>query len=249
VPSPSGFPAPAFDWLVEAQQATTLVVGRESALLAGGLNRRHRLTVIDRSRDGVAALLARAPAALPIVAAAESLPFAPCVFDRVLIAQTFHRYAPGLALSEFARVLRPGGHLGITYTVRDDSVPWVRRLIALLRRFDEATMTGDYGIDSLGALEESAYFPQVETRTFRRWVPIDSDGLLAMVSGTSMAKRLDGERRAELLDGVLDLYRNSARPPEPLLLPYQVRCWRAVVDHTELTAPLDLSDDGLHIPL
>ena len=36
---------------------------------------------------------------------------------------------------------------------------------------------------------------------------------------------------------------------EPLLLPYQVRCWLAEVDHTELTAPLDLPDDGLQITL
>lgn len=45
------------------------------------------------------------------------------------------------------------------------------------------------------------------------------------------------------------MYDNSARPPEPLLLPYRVTCWSAEVDHTELTAPLDLPDDGLRIPL
>ena len=37
------------------------------------------------------------------MAAAEALPLAPCAFDRVLLAQNFHTYAPGLALSEFAR--------------------------------------------------------------------------------------------------------------------------------------------------
>jgi hypothetical protein len=33
------------------------------------------------------------------------------------------------------------------------------------------------------------------------------------------------------------------------LLPYSVVCWRAVVDHTQLTAPIELPQDGLRISI
>lgn len=238
----------ALDWLVEGSNGPTLVIGRSATPFAAGLAGQ-RLTLVDRDRDGVAAMLRRAPSAIPLVAAVEALPLAPCTFDRVLLAQSFHQFAPGLALSEFARVLRPGGRLGISYTVRDDSVPWVRRLVALVRAIDPQAMSGDYGTDSLQSLDDSAYFPTVETRTFRRWVPIDRAGLLSMVERAPAAQKLDEAARDALLADVSALYENAARAPEPLLLPYRVLCWRAQVDHTELTAPLDLPDDGLQIQL
>jgi SAM-dependent methyltransferase len=238
----------ALDWLVEGSNGPTLVIGRSATPFAAGLGGQ-RLTLVDRDRDGVAAMLRRAPSAIPLVAAVEALPLAPCTFDRVLLAQSFHQFAPGLALSEFARVLRPGGRLGISYTVRDDSVPWVRRLVALVRAIDPQAMSGDYGTDSLQSLDDSAYFPTVETRTFRRWVPIDRAGLLSMVERAPAAQKLDEAARDALLADVSALYENAARAPEPLLLPYRVLCWRAQVDHTELTAPLDLPDDGLQIQL
>lgn len=225
------------------------MVGRSAAAFAAGLQGTHRLTLVDRDREGVSELLRRAPAAVPLVAAPESLPLAPCAFERVLVAQSFHLYAPGLALSEFARVLRPGGRLCISYTVRDDSVPWVKRLVALVRQFDPAAMRGDYGSDSLQALTDSVYFPHVETRSFRRWVPVDRPGLLSLAERSPVVKALDEGARQQLLDDVSALYENAARSPEPLLLPYRVLCWRAEVDHTELTAPLDLPDDGLQIRL
>ncbi|MFT4215566.1 MAG: methyltransferase domain-containing protein [Micropruina sp.] len=241
--------AGALDWLVGSSQGPTLILGRSSAAFASGLRGRHRLTLVDRDRDAVSMLLRRAPSGLPLVAAAEALPLAPCSFDRVLLAQSFHAYAPGLALSEFARVLRPGGRLGIAYTVRDDSVPWVKRLITVVRQYDPHAMSGAYGTDALTALDESAYFPHVETRGFRHWVPIDRPAMIDMVARTPSARRLGEEDRRALLAEVGAVYDNSARRPEPLLLPYRVTCWLAEVDHTELTAPLDLPDDGLHITL
>ena len=225
------------------------MIGRATAPYAAALNTRHRLTLVDRDRDGVSELLRRAPSGMPLVAAAEALPLAPCSYAGVLLAQNFHQLAPGLALSEFARVLRPGGRLGVTYTVRDDSVPWVKRLVALVREFDPQSMSGDYGADSLQALADNAYFPSVETHSFRRWVPIARPGLLAMVERTPVAQQLDDGARTSLLASVDALYENAARAPEPLLLPYRVLCWRAAVDHTELTASLDLPDDGLQIRL
>ena len=76
---------------------------------------------------------------LHVAGQVESLPYLSCHFDVVTASQTLHRFAPGLALTEIARVLRPGGHLAVAYNTRDDTVPWVKRLIALMQRGRPAT--------------------------------------------------------------------------------------------------------------
>jgi hypothetical protein len=45
-----------------------------------------------------------------------------------------------------------------------------------------------------------------------------------------------------------ELYDSSARSPEPLLLPFQASCWRAMVDHSQLSMA-DAIDDVLEIRL
>ena len=243
------FSESALDWLGSSARGVALIVGQGSAPLAEAYHRRgHRLMVLDHEPAGVSQLRRRAPGCVPLVGAADALPLRPCMFDAVAVGQGFHTLAPGLALAEFARVLRPGGLLVVTYTVRDDSVPWVRRLVARLRRDDPDAMAGNYGEDSVAALNHSDYFTDVRERTFRRWVPMNRAGLLAMVARTPTAAALDEAARAALLDDVAALYDDAAKPPEPLLLPYRVRCWRAEVDHTDLSAPLSLTE-GLQITL
>ena len=79
-----------------------------------------------------------------------------------------------------------------------------------------------------------------------QWNKLVEKGRLTPEQATAQKERL---KAAATLADVAALYENAARPPEPLLLPYRVLCWRARVDHTELTAPLDLPDDGLQIQL
>jgi hypothetical protein len=68
-----------------------------------------------------------------------------------------------------------------------------------------------------------------------------------MVERRPTTARLQPDVRAQLLAEVGNLYDTSARPPEPLLLPYQASCWRAVVDHSSLA--LEGDRDALHIRL
>ncbi len=250
--SQPAFPAAALDWLLPAPhaQARSLLLGRATAPIAVALARRPdaagAFVAADPSRAGLRTLLAVAPAAIPTVAHPTRLPFVPTAFDAIFVHQSFHTVAPSV-LPEFARVLRPGGHLAISYLTRDDSVPWVRRLAALMQEVDPTAMQGAYGTESVDAVAASPFFPTVEHRAFRLWVPIARVGLLDMV-----AKRfpdLEPGRLTALMVAVGELYESSARAPEPLLLPYQVACWRAQVDHDEFTSQLQLPDDGLAIRL
>lgn len=249
-PNRSPVPAEAWNWLVPTPGARVLAVGETSTQFARylpGLG--HNAAVIDRDPTGVKRMLTRVPRALGAVAEAEALPFAPCTFDTVLVVQSFHAFAPGLSLGEFARVLKPQGNLAVVYTVRDDSVPWVRRLTALVREVDPDAMAGNYGAESVQAIDQSRYFPVTEHRDFRRWVPVSRIALLEMVARSFAERGIDQSQLSRLLSDVGQLYDNSARAPEPLLLPYRIACTRGWVDHTELTAPIEPPMDGLRIIL
>ncbi|QIK71818.1 class I SAM-dependent methyltransferase [Propioniciclava coleopterorum] len=244
VTSHPAFPRTAIEWLAPARaDARVLVLGRATAPVLGGFTTDGLLVACDASRAGVRALLARAPQALPTVASPEHLPFAGGSFDAVFVHQSLHRLSAD-ALAQVAAVMAPGGHLAVSYTVRDDSVPWVRRLTALLRDVDPGAMAGAYGTESVDRLIESELFATVEERHHRLWVPISRVDLLDMV-----ARRfpdLDADRLGRLMGEVGALYESSARVPEPLLLPYQVSCWRAEVDPGRRPLPPQ-GTDGLAI--
>ncbi len=233
-------------WMVGERRARVLDLGSGRGGFAAMLqDAGHEVFGLDRDVAAVAHLAGRLGTRLHVVGQVESLPYLSCHFDVVTASQTLHHFAPGLALTEIARVLRPGGHLAVAYNTRDDTVPWVRRLTALLREADPQAMGGDFGTDAVDALTDSPYFTHLERRNFRNWLPITSSGLVAMVQRQPWAAALSEERRARLLAEVEDLYNSSARRPEPLLLPFRASCWRAEVDHTELVLVED--EDALEI--
>ena len=185
----------------------------------------------------------------PVWARPEAIPVDPCQFDVVFTHQSFHLFDATPTLSEVARVLRPGGCLSASYLVRDDSVPWVRRLTALLRHYDPMAMRGDYGHDSMEAVNESKYFPEVEYRAFRIWQSVTLDALQDLVAAQPLSRRLSENQKRRLAEEVQDLFDSAVRPGENLRLPFQLLAWRAWVNHDELTAPVSLPDAGIKIDM
>ena len=241
------YPAAVPQWLVGPDPVRVLDLGSGGGAFADMLSEAgHEVFTIDRSATEATKLHRRLGTGLHVVGQVEALPYLACHFDVVTASQTLHRFAPGLALSEIARVLKPGGHLGVAYNTRDDTVPWVRRLIALMRQADPAAGAGDYGVDAVEAVVESPYFGRVEQHSFRNWLPITREELIAMVARREPVQSLDPGERQGLLREVAALYDSSARAPEPLLLPYRATCWRAAADHSQLAA-VDDELDALEI--
>lgn len=202
----------------------------EVAMAAG-----HRVVAADPSTAMVYELIAASPAAATVQCAAENLPFAAASFDVVTVATAFHWFDPDRALPEIAQVLRGGGRLSLTWSTRDESVSWARRLGALLRSVQPASLEGDWATGSIAHIEQSGLFQPLEYAEFPFAQRIDRDGLLGLVTSRSYVMALDSRARERLVADVGALFdetvagTGSAERPEStdLALAYRAQCWRA----------------------
>ncbi len=240
------FPPAAGQWLIGGRGLRVLVVGLSAFKIVPTVGDHQLTVVVDDVRQGQK-VHRRRPEATVVVADPHRLPLLPTSFDAVLVSQSLHQLTLGEAVQEFARVLKPGGRIAVAYTVRDDSVPWVRRLIALVRGIDPTAMPGSYGKESVSELAASPFVSAVAEEEFRLWVPISRVGLLDMVA--SRFPQLEQGRLAALLEEVGELYESSSRAPQPLLLPYRVSCVRVSISHEEFTSALHPPTQGIPIRL
>jgi len=186
-------------------------------------------------------LVRRLPGTPAARAVAERIPLRPRSVDAVLGAQAFHWFDLDRALPEIARVLRPGGHLGLVWNLRDERIPWVRRLGGLIGSQEQQH-------DPTHALLSSHLFGFVETATFRFWQPLDRDRLRDLVlSRSNLAVKPPAERE-RVLRKVDDLYAEYGRGADGMLLPYVTHCYKAVVRPPALDSDDDPAahprDDG-----
>jgi SAM-dependent methyltransferase len=74
---------------------------------------------------------------VPVLAGvAEALPLADKSVDVVLVAQAFHWFDARRAIDEIARVVRPGGCLGLIWNARDRSLEWVDQVWSVVDRVE-----------------------------------------------------------------------------------------------------------------
>lgn len=242
-------PPEALEWLTGPERASVLFLGASDAYVTILARAGHAVTVVDEDPAALSQFSYHYPRVQTVAAKAEALPFDPGYFSIVLAIQNFHTFAPGLALGEWARVLRPDGRIGLAYLTRDDSVPWVEKLKRIVQKALPEAMRGDHGVESVSALTASAYFPRVEKKSYRLWVPSTRAQLQESARHAPGAEDLASADLDAMLDQIGQLYDEYARVPDPLQLPYQIQCWRAQVDQSTLAPSLIPGDEGLSISL
>ena len=120
--------------------------------------------------------------------------------DLVTAFQAFHWFANARALTEFRRVLRPGGRFAAIWNERDAEDPFGRDLIALDRAYGEAQMmaTFDSPEDGTQALLQRNGFENVRHVAFENRQRFDEDGLIGRQRSLSFAPR-SGDALADYL--------------------------------------------------
>lgn len=126
--------------------------------------------------------------------------------DAVLIAAALHWFERPAADHEIARVLRPGGMVGVLANRRDMSIAWARDLDELLAARLAGLPRSPRSIDDATFDPESFEPPQRAEFPHRQIV--DAAGLADVVATRAYVIDLPPRARAALLDEVCDLGRN-----------------------------------------
>lgn len=229
MPSPRTLhPAPAMAWLLpEADSRVLDLCGGRGAFTRDLVSAGHRVLGITPDLRTAQTLASRVEGATILCASARRMPFRPRWFDVVTVAVPQPRVAD--VFPEAVRVLRPGGHLAMLTTTRDDTVPWVRRLAGLIQAHDPTAMKAVSAGITQEELMAGGWFVATDAKAFRHWVQVDRQSLLAMVERRPAVRRLSENDRHNLLADVGLLFDDIARGHE-VMLPYRVECRKAWPD-------------------
>ena len=224
------YPPAALDWLLPPGARRVLDLGAGTGKLTRQLVARGLDVVAVEPLDGMRAELVRAvPGARVLAGSAERIPLADGAVDAVLAAQAWHWVDPPRAVREVARVLAPGGTLGLVWNERDERESWVAELGRIIGETRPEEAGADDGEDNTSDHPRvGPPFGPLERRdvpwTHRLSVP----GLLDMVASRSYVILMAPGERQALLDQVRQLAEThpaTAGQPE-LGLPYITHCWR-----------------------
>lgn len=197
------YPAEIVDWMVPPGAQRVLDLAAGTGLLTTRLvDRGLQVVAVDVSEAMLQELAARLPDVETHVGTAEEIPLPDASVDAVVVGQAWHWFSPGHAAAEIARVLRPGGTLGVVRNDRDQSIDWVSRFGAILHDgdlLDEELQPGR-DVPELGE-------PYTETESVEQdWQHLlEPQELRELAASRSYVITLPAEDREQLLQRVDDL--------------------------------------------
>ena len=195
------YPAESVAWVVGDARDVADVGAGTGKLTAGLVGSGRRVHAIEPDAGMLGALRREVPGASALQGSAEALPLPDASVDAVVFGQAWHWVDVPRASAEAARVLRPGGVLGLLWNIRDSSVDWVHRLGATMQQ-----SAAERAIETDAVRVDPPFGPL--TKHERRWTrPMTADQLVAMAASRSYVIALDPGERDDLLSEVRALLR------------------------------------------
>jgi SAM-dependent methyltransferase len=191
------YPPEAIDWLLPADARDVLDLGAGTGKLTIRLVERGLSVVaVDPIPEMLEVLTGSLPDTPALLGTAEEIPLPDNSVDSVLVAQAWHWFDPERAVKEVARVLRPGGRLGLVWNTRDERMGWVKDLGRIVGQehdpFDQRV--------TLPAPFTDVQRHQVEWTSY-----LTPQALIDLVASRSYCITLPTEVRARTLDQVREL--------------------------------------------
>jgi len=216
------YPARAIDWLLPPGAGRVLDLGAGTGKLTRALvDRGLDVAAVEPSagmRDELARVL---PGVRVLDGTAEAIPLADRSVDAVLVAQAWHWVDPALAVPEAARVLTPGGRLGLLWNIRDERAGWVAELSAIIHNpdhFDNGSEAPVIGPPFGPAERLDVEWARVMTRR----------EVIDLVASRSYMIMMEPAARTEVLARVRHLLdTHPGLGSAEITLPYVTRCSRA----------------------
>jgi SAM-dependent methyltransferase len=215
------YPPEAIDWLLPAGARQVLDLGAGTGKLTTRLVERGLdVVAVEPIPDMLEVLRGALPETRALLGTAEEIPLPDNSVDAVLVAQAWHWVDPTRAIPEVARVLRPGGRLGLVWNTRDERLGWVRELGRII---------GSDGDKDRLDVALPAPFTAIERHRVEWTNYLTPQALIDLVASRSYCITSPAEVRTRTLDQVRELLAShpSLASSTGLALPYVTVCIRA----------------------
>jgi len=225
-----GYPVEAVSWMLEpARQDDRALSVADVGAGTGKLTREivglgAEVVAIDPDAAMLENLRGNVPGVPVFVGSAEDLPLEDGSVDAVVMGQAWHWVDPDAASVEIARVLRPGGILGLVWNIRDERVDWVRRLTEVMHGSNaEELLAGD-------GPRVAEPFAGLEERTWEWSHPMTLAALTDMMRSRSYVITADPPVRARMEAEFARLFADDAalQSGGTIDLPYRTHAFRTV---------------------
>jgi SAM-dependent methyltransferase len=211
--------------------------GRASMAMA---SRRWRVTAVEPGKPMLDVLRGRAAneglLISTVQASAEETGLDPASTDLVTAAQAFHWFDQQHALSEMARILKPGGGLALFWNVRDaERSPFLADYAQVLQRYVSDADTGRYESsmpeETTRRMLEShdTSFTDVRLTVLQHEVQMTGDEFVGMVFTASYVRlnKTAEEQDRFRLDLAALLGRHQLNDGRQFAVPYRLDLWTA----------------------
>lgn len=216
------YPPETINWLLPPSAVDVLDLGAGTGKLTVRLAERGlTVTAVDPIPEMLEVLSRSLPSVPALLGTAEDIPLPDNSVDAVLVAQAWHWFDLERACSEVARVLRPGGRLGLLWNIRDARLGWVKDLNHIIGVEHDPT--------SRSALAEQ--FVDVQTHQFEWTSYLTPQALIDLVASRSYCITSPAEVRSRVLEEVRELLQThpALANSNGLALPYVTHCIRATL--------------------
>ena len=232
-------PAPeALDWLVPDGCEVAVDLAAGTGLFTRELiGRAARVVAVEPDARMREVLTRRSPEVDVREGWGEAMPLPDASADAVFVSTAWHWLDPTRAVPEIARVLRPGGRLGVIWTTRDRDRDWVAELDLLrLPGVDDQEDCGPRTVEEARAaldrhhtvtLPGGAQFAGQETASFRFSRTVSIDDALAWMASNSAFITASAADRAAGLARYREALERRAGDPSMIEMPMRSWCWRA----------------------
>jgi SAM-dependent methyltransferase len=224
-----GYPAEAVQWVLDgaAREVTEVAdLGAGTGALTRTLDALGlAVTAYEPDSSMLDELRRRLPGLPAELAPAEHLPRADASLDAALAGQAWHWFDHAAASDEIARVVRPGGVLGLLWNLRDLSLTWTAALAELIGG-EDTTQSAARDAETEYVRLGPGWGP-VERHEVRHEVEMTADSLVALVSTYSYVRlRPDAD---DVYAAVRELVRTSPdlRGRDTFPMPYITTTYRA----------------------